>query len=86
MDFMQEESHSIIMKSCAIFASAAAVLCMATIIPANANESKSSFNTASESKNKSEKNLLKKVLLLPHSSRIGRVSLRNARKLMVLRA
>ncbi len=61
---MHEESHSIIMKSCAIFASAAAVLCMATIIPANANESKSSFNTASESKNKSEKKFTEKGVIV----------------------
>ena len=60
---MHEESHSIIMKSCAIFASAA-VLCMATIIPANANESKSSFNTASESKNKSEKKFTEKGVIV----------------------
>ena len=61
---MQEEAHSIFMKSCAIFASAAAVLCMATIIPANANESKSSFNTASESKNKSEKKFTEKGVIV----------------------
>ena len=64
VDFMQEEAHSIFMKSCAIFASAAAVLCMATIIPANANESKSSFNTASESKNKSEKKFTEKGVIV----------------------
>ena len=64
VDFMQEESHSIFMKSCAIFASAAAVFCMATIIPANANESKSSFNTASESKNKSEKKFTEKGVIV----------------------